>query len=833
MAKDDILDPDRARFYLWGGAGAADNQAPAADADSPAVPRNALQLGEFATLVRRVWAMSDPGLQARATIGLAERAEKLVFQLAAMPPYEGVQLLRLIVRHRLFIEPELYEKLPNALMWLPFEARELVDLLIEVAQTGDVALEFLMSFGMGRTPSALPGLGLRLLPILRAEGHFQERELAARFAPWAQDWAELVPELRRALREPCLRLRVIALHGLLEKNGLQREDVQALLDDLVVHPPLDRGAAQNEACFDYGRALHEAVVKLRPPEGYRPLLAIVHHECVSVRGWRGLDDSFALAALAAAYPEHALPEIDHKLESPSVLDRRQAITAAAELADELARPRLLQGTGDPDAYAHEYAREIWFKRFGQEPCAEPELPIELEPGAASQSLGPRLTALRGNNRAARHAMAKALLGAAPEREALALLLYALRDHNLWIGVGESGLPQSCGAWAKELCTCFGEQAFDALIVLAERQAMAGVENGWLSALAALPKHGLLDEPQLDALRSLAQRVLMCREPSDCCPDAILALRAVGAPDSCFDRLWTIAFESARTTDGRVRWYNGHYAVYMATDTLGHAGPNPALDARVVSELSAALDRLAFEYAEGLVRLGLLRTNAIELVALTERALELCAGALTVRFNASALKLATCCVDFLQARDALAPGRLLGWLEHPEHPLFAAALNQIKVGCDWAVPALVAALESTAGSGAAAARAAERLLCLEAIDVKDARLDALLDHAPLRDGVELAAIMLYFRADIGRVSRTIIEGLCSSDEDVADAAANALAGRCDQPEMIWSKALQCGVHASIKDYALRKAGMPSEVEQYWQDENDEDESPRAEGAQADP
>ena len=74
-------------------------------------------------MVRRVWAMSDPGLQARATIGLAERAEKLVFQLAAMPPYEGVQLLRLIVRHRLFIEPELYEKLPNALMWLPFEAR--------------------------------------------------------------------------------------------------------------------------------------------------------------------------------------------------------------------------------------------------------------------------------------------------------------------------------------------------------------------------------------------------------------------------------------------------------------------------------------------------------------------------------------------------------------------------------------------------------------------------------------------------------------------------------------------------------------------------------------
>ena len=362
--------------------------------------------------------------------------------------------------------------------------------------------------------------------------------------------------------------------------------------------------------------------------------------------------------------------------------------------------------------------------------------------------------------------------------------------------------------------------------------MAGVENGWLSALAALPKHGLLDEPQLDALRSLAQRVLMCREPSDCCPDAILALRAVGAPDSCFDRLWTIALESEKTTGVIAGWYNGNYAAYVATDALGHAGPSPALDAQIVSELSAALDRLDFEYAEGLVRIGLSRTIAVELVALTERALDLCAGELAVRANAAALKLATCCVEFLQARDALAPGRLPGWLEHPEHSLFTAALDRVKMGCDWAVPALVAALESTAGSGAVAARAAERLLILEAIDVRDARLDAVLGHAPLGDGVKLAAMMLYFRADIGRVSRTIIEALCSCNEDIAEAGVNALAGRRERLE-IWSEALQRGVHASIKEDVLWQAGMRSEVEQYWQDENDEDESPQDEGARADP
>jgi len=838
MARDDILDPARARFYLWGAGGAADKQESVADANSAAKSSDKaekssegpeLQPAEFAVMVQRVWAMSDPGLQARATIGLAEHAEKLSLRLAAMPPYEAVQLLRLIVRHRLFIEPDLYKQLPSALMWLSLEAPELVDLLVEVAETGDTALEFLMSFGMGHTPSALPGLGLRLLPILRAERHFQERELAAGFADWAQDWAELVPELRRALKAPYLRLRVVALQGLLAKGGLQAEDVQALLEDLVVHPPLDHSAAQSQACFDYGRTLHEAIVKLRPPEGYRSLLAIVHHECAFVRGWRRLDDSFALIALAAAYPEHALEEIDRKLESTSLLDRRQAVAAAAELVDELARPRLFQGTGDPDAYVHEYAHEIWLKRFRETPCLEPELAIELELGVASQSLGPRLTVLRSNNKVARLTMVKALLAAAPEREALALLLYALRDHNLWICVRELGLPQSCAAWAQALCTGFGEPAFDGLMALAERQTTAGVQNGWLGALAALPKLGLLGEPQLDALRSLAERVLMSAMPGNCCSDAIVALRAVGVPDSCFDRLWTIALQSA--TKGSAGSYNGHYAAYVATDALGQAVPHPELDARVVSEFSASIERRDFESAEGLIGIGLLRQNAVELLALTERALELCAGELALRSNTAALKLATRCVEFLQARDALA-GRLLSWLGQPEHPLFTAALNQVKMGCDWAVPALVAALESTAGSGAVAARAAERLLSLEAIDVRDERLDAVLAHAPLRDGVELAASMLYFSADIGRVSRTIIEAICSCDEDIAEPAVNALAGNRER-QNIWREALQRGVHASIKEYALKQAGMRSEVEQYWQDENEEEESPQDEEAQADP
>lgn len=248
-------------------------------------------------------------------------------------------------------------------------------------------------------------------------------------------------------------------------------------------------------------------------------------------------------------------------------------------------------------------------------------------------------------------------------------------------------------------------------------------------------------------------------------------------------------------------------------------------------MSAALDQRDFEYAEGLIRIALLRKGPPELVALSERTLEVCAGELALHLNAMTVSLASRGIEFLQACAALAPERLLGWLEHPEDPLFPAALHQVKKGCDWAVPALVAALESSAAQGAMAARAAERLLCLEAIGAQDARFDALLDHAPLTDGVELAGTMLYFGADVQRVSRTIIEALCSSDEDLADAGVRALSGLRHRQD-IWREALRRGIPTSIKEYALRQAGMPSEVAQYWQDE-DEDDSQQDEDARADP
>ncbi len=357
--------------------------------------------------------------------------------------------------------------------------------------------------------------------------------------------------------------------------------------------------------------------------------------------------------------------------------------------------------------------------------------------------------------------------------------------------------------------------------LAERQALAGVENGWLSALASLQGHGLLGERQVESLRSLAQRTLLCAKPGNSCLDAIIALRAVGAPATCCDRLWAIAFKQARAPeDGEFAGYNWHYAPYAATEALGYAMPSPELDARIITELSVALDQRDFVYAQGLLRIGRLRQGPEELAAIAERALDLCASELALHSSDAPVKLASRCMEFLQARGALAPGRLLDWLDHPEGPLFTAALEQVKAGCDWAVPAVVAALESAASHGAVAARAAERLLCFEAISVQDARLDALLDIAPLSERAKLAATMLYFGADVGRLSRVVIEALCSSDEDLAEAGANALSGRSEEPS-VWREALQRGVHASIRAYALKRAGMPSELELYWQDSSDED------------
>ena len=50
--------------------------------------------------------------------------------------------------------------------------------------------------------------------------------------------------------------------------------------------------------------------------------------------------------------------------------------------------------------------------------------------------------------------------------------------------------------------------------------------------------------------------------------------------------------------------------------------------------------------------------------------------------------------------------------------------------------------------------------------------------------------------------------------------------------IWSEALRHRVNASIKAYALKRAGMPSEGEHYWPDETDEDKCPPSEGERAD-
>jgi len=833
MAKDDVLDLARARFYLWGARGIADEGA-APEARNPSSINAALQVREFAARVHRVWAMSDRGLQARATIGLAEHAERLALDLAALPPRAAVHLLRLIARYRLLLEPELYERLPGALMWCSLEAPEFVDLLVEVAETGDSRLELLINLGMGREHSTWPGLGLRLLPILRAQGRYRERALAATFADGAEDWPIVVPELRRALGEPYLRLRLAALQGLLARGGLQPDDVQALLDDLVAHPPPDYTSALREACHEYARALHEAVVKLKPPGGYRPLEAIAHHECAFVHGWREIGESFALAALAAAYPERAVEEIDCRLESSVFWDRRCALMAANQLSDELARPRLYRGAGDPDARVHEYAREVCLKRFGQRARAVGQVPLELERETPSPSLGSRLTVLRGSDQDARLGMVKALLAAAPEREALALLLYQLRDHNLWLGVRELGLPQSCENWAKELCGRFGEPAFEGLLLLAERQAAVGVENGWLSALAALPAQGFLSEGQVDALRCLAERVLEGAPPNRCRCDALVALRAVGAPASCFDRLWTIALDAARTRERIDAWHrrSWRYAAQVASEVLGHAGPSQELDARIVQELSAGLEQLDFERAEVLVRIAVTRKDATGLEPLVERALALSAAELASQQSAAALRLAMRCAEFVHSRDAQAPARLLGWLGDPEDPLFTPALHQVKLGCDWAVPALFAALESNAGDGAVAARAATRLFYVEAIDVHDPRLDAVLEHAPLRDGIELAGTMFYFGAPIERISHTVLEALCSPDEDTAQAGV--LAVSCSrQPLAIWSEALQRGVHASVRDHALRQARLPSEVEQYWQDEIGENDVHQDEGPHADP
>lgn len=880
MSKQDVLDQELARQFAWRAVSAAELSglgkeaqapppSPPPTPPSPPPPDEAVAAAEqerweraaedcaaLAEAVERAWLM-EPAQQAAATAKLLDRARRLGFDLMGMGdhPRASARLWRLVVRH--------YDALPaatrrggvHALSFAapPPDEREVVDLLVEAAELGDSWLNFMMERGPAceETARRHPALGARLARVLDAGKTWAARETAARWLSFAV-LREALPALRRALRRPHARIRWIALEILLERapQALSADDVQWLLEDAVVHPlPGGYGTRAHETIEGYADSLLAAVAKVRPPEGWRPLTRIADGRGVHIRKERaGIDAGWALRALAAGYPERALARVDRELAEVRGWRKMDAVEAAGHLPDEHARPRLLEAAMSPAHRIAERARKLWFERFGGE-CPVERLagvPVRLLAAPPGERLLARLTVLRGASDEAKGAMLEALLAELPpapaegeetpapgadQREALALILYALREGSLPYrrdmiraqrGLdpraaaerNERGadLPSSEEKWAELLLRRCGEPAWDGLAELAARDARTGVDHGWLSAFASLVRRDVLRPAWIDELRRIAVEGL--RSPGWGGSTApLVVLTQVGPPPELIDLLWPIAME----IPGEDALLRRHYTPGWAADALTSMQAAPALDARILAGAEEALAARDVKRLERILRMGCRRKlpGALELSA---RCLAL-AGEDPVF-----LGVATQSAYALREAGRLDEGWPLEALGRPESPRFAIATHMI--GKD-PPPAVLHALERALGGdargGAAAAEAARVLVWRKIIALDDPRMGGILERAPAPARAELLGSLLLLEAPLEPLRRFYLDLLTGPDKAAAAEAFEQLYGR--QPEGTWElfeEARPRCPHTDVREAMSRYLGEPSEPELYWRHADDEED-----------
>lgn len=792
---------------------------------------------ELARQVERAWAMTVPARQAAATASLLERVERLSFDVVGMRehPLEAVRLWRLVVRH--------YAKLPrgarksavHTLSFAPLSPhqRELVDLLVEAAETGDGWLTFMLERGPAEdaTGRKHPDLGARLARVLERGSTWAARETAARWLSFA-DLRDAIPALRRAIRQPHARLRWAALEILVERapESLTPDDVRWLLEDAVEHPtPRGFGSRAYETAMGYEDVLVAAVAKVPPPDGWKPLEIIADGGGAHIRKERaGLDSGWALRALAAGYPERALARIDRELATSRSYRRRDAVEAAGLLPDDLARPRLLEGAAGPGHHTIERAKALWFERFGEACPVTPlaGLPTWVLSAPPSEKLLSRLAVLQGSSDDARGAMLEVLIAEAPtqaeaergapltadQRETLALLLYSLRDLSL--AHRRPALPATDEKWVELLLERFGDPAFEGLAALAAQASRAGVDHEWLGALASRARTGGLRPAWRDRLREIACAALASPAWGGA-TSPLVALTNVGAPPELMDRLWSIAM--TELTDDLTRRWSYSYARLWAADALAGMKDAPALDDRIAAEGEAALAARDFSKLERVVLLGSRRRTPAAL-DLGERCIAL------VDDDPAAQNAAQQCAYALEGAGRIGEAWLVDALSRPESLRFSIAARLCRRSKLATVrAALESALGSPARAGSAACEAAEALVAMEALPVTDPCLAGIIERAPARARGSLLGTLLHFGAAFAPLRVHFMDLLLDPDEKAAENAFEDLYAK--QPEGTWElfeAILPLQPNPAIREAIQRHLGEPSEAEIYWRDGGDDDE-----------
>lgn len=797
MAKRDEVDRQLARQYAWtlevpsgpiqieeprGHARSDEDDgdgAPDGDGDLGSWRERSMAACEaLAAAVERVWALVEPrqprqpqeprdapDLRAgeQAALPLLEHASTLGFALTGLVRYprQAVRLVRLLHRYRASLPEETRDSLAAATLWLRFEHPETAELLIEVAAAGDSWLASRLALPLsslrrehgGRPFADYPDFVPRLVAILSAGPSWSSREIAL-------GWLELscsaaaIPALRRSLRLPHIGVRGRALDLLLDKfqpPAVEEEDVQFLLADLFPHPP-PPSRALSEPLQLYAQALLRAVAVSRPPGGDELLLRMVRGEGVPRQLASGdFDRHWALRVLAAAYPERALPHVDHFLGADSWA-RYAAVRAAEKLPDELARPRLLRGAGDGAPFVAESARDLWLERFGS-PCpVEPLAGVEtsLLTGPPSERMASRLLVLRGRSAAARQAMLEVLLDEAPDAEALALITFALADDTLLYDRHRRRLPRDLEQLVARLYRRFGSEALRALGLVAGRYP--GVcAIAWLRRLHGLASAKKLRKRDYPLLRELAAGQLDSAVPYG--PLAALSLMSsIGAPARLRPRLLELLLAGA---DG---WA-------WATDILAKWPADAELDAELFGAASVAWRAGDLTRAARVCHAGFKRG----IPALRELAAEALGAWLTVETDGrwadagelgtrqTALLFALSCLDYLLGTGSLPGTWITEALRDPASPAFVLAARQLrKEHVQDALPALLDALDSSARGYESAAEAATTLVRLDALPPDDPRLVPLVGRAPREQRLFLLFLLVYLKAPLAPLRPLIAE-----------------------------------------------------------------------------
>lgn len=787
----------------------------------------------------RVWYMTPPIRQAAAALKLLRRADALGLELAGMDrhPRESLLLWRLAVRYYDRLPGHVRKSLSHSLGFLsvPPDPKDAAELLIDVAEKGNTWLAFMLEMG-GAASEATgrrhPDLGRRLAHILDEGETWASREIAAQWLGLAE-FRDAIPSLRRALRLPHARVRWCALEALLTKAplALTEDDVEWLLEDAVKHPmPCSYGTRLMDTIYGYADALVTALTKVRPAEGFRPLESIANGECVHAEGTRmGLDEGWAVRALAAGYPERSLARIDDRLYGRASWLKRDAVEAAALLPEDLARPRLLAAAAGTPHYAAERAKEVWFKRFG-EVCPVSMLAgveIELLSGKPSDLFLSRLAVLRGSSEEAEGAMLRSLLAETPprdvegspaakeeltaaQRETLVLLLFSLRDRRL----SPADLPTRERDWAREMVGRFGDAGLEGLARLALHSKHPDASRDWLGALADMARDGLLTASQRDRLREVAGEVLRSQpwiEPTG----ALIALRQVGAPPEFGDRLWSVLLAPLTDHTWANRWSS--HAAYWAVDVLVGMKEAPTLDARIAEEVARALRERDYVKLEQIIAVGCRRGVPCALDVATR-----CIDA--VDDEPESFQAAMRCGYALEEANVVTEEWLLGLLVDPASLRFTIGARLARrVPQEPGIRAAVSSvLDSPARGGVAAAEAAASLLWMEALGVDDARLEGVLARAPAPARASLIGSMLLKDAPLALVERHAAELVVGTDEKVALEVLEDLTSR--QPagtSELLEAALARGPLPSVREGIEEHLGKVTEAELYWRDSKDSD------------